>query len=74
MKIGRPKKSEMQKKSLDLEVFKKLVSLGFNCKQIAEKMGWHNHSFGIKMKDILGIYPSVYISRIKNGKTENSST
>lgn len=69
MKIGRPTKSEMQKRSLDPEIFKNLALLGLNCKQIAEKMGWHNHSFGIKMKEILGIYPSVYISRMKNGKT-----
>lgn len=56
-------------RSLDIKVFKKLASQGFNCKEIAEKMGWHQNSFGMKMKEVLGIYPSIYIARLKNGKT-----
>ncbi len=56
-------------KSLDPKLFTRLVSQGLNCKQIAHKMGWHVNSFGIKMKKVLGIYPSVFIARFKNGKT-----
>ena len=51
---------------IDVEEFKKLAASGLNCKQIAEKFGYHPNSFGLKMKKILGIYPSVYIARLKN--------
>jgi YesN/AraC family two-component response regulator len=57
------------KKSLDPEVFKKLVAKGLNCKQIAKKMGYNETYFGLAMKNVLGMYPSVYIARFKNGKT-----
>jgi YesN/AraC family two-component response regulator len=57
----------MARKPLDLEYFKKLVEQGLNCKQIAAKMGYHTHTFGLKIKKELGIYPSVYIAkRLKN--------
>ena len=56
-------------RSLNPEKFKKLAAKGLNCKQIAKEMGWHYHTFGLKMKNVLGIYPSVYIARMKNGKT-----
>jgi YesN/AraC family two-component response regulator len=49
--------------------FMQLAAQGFNCKQIAEKMGSRNHNFGKKMKKLLGMYPCVYIARMKNGKT-----
>ena len=56
-------------RSLNITTFKQLVDQGYNCKEIAHKMGWHSHTFGLKMKKILGIYPSVYIARSKNDKT-----
>ncbi len=56
-------------RSLDIDTFKELVSQGYNCQQIANKMGWHSHTFGYKMKEKLGIYPSIYIARMKNGQT-----
>lgn len=60
----------MARRSLDKDVFKCLARQGMNCKQIARHMGWHSHTFGLRMKEVLGIYPSVYIARMKkNGKT-----
>jgi hypothetical protein len=56
-------------KSLNPETFKKLAAKGLNCKEIARKMGYHPHTFGFRMKEALGVYPSVYIARMKNGKT-----
>ena len=41
----------MARKPLDLEYFKKLVEQGLNCKQIAAKMGYHTHTFGLKIKN-----------------------
>ena len=58
-----------KRRSLDIEEFKMYVKEGYNCQQIANKMGWHSHTFGFKMKEVLGVYPSVYIARMKNGKT-----
>ncbi len=50
-------------------MFKKLASHGLNCKEIAFLMGIQQKAFGYKVKKILGVYPSVYIARMKNGKT-----
>lgn len=55
-----------KERTLDIETFKKLVSEGYNCQEIANKMGWHSHTFGYKMKEVLGMYPSVYIKRMKD--------
>lgn len=57
------------RKTLSEEKFKEFALSGFNCKQIAKKFGYHPGTFGFKMKEILGIYPSIYIARLKNGKT-----
>ncbi len=56
-------------RSTDIKTFKKFVIKGLNCKQIAKEMGYAPQNFGLKMKGVLGIYPSVYIARMKNGKT-----
>lgn len=55
--------------TLDKEIFDRWVKKGASCKEIAGRMGWSEQCFGIKMKSVLGIYPSVYIARMmKNGK------
>lgn len=59
----------VRNRTLDVSIFHNYALQGLNCKQIAKKMGYHSHSFGFLMKNILGIYPSVYIARLKNGKT-----
>jgi len=56
-------------RSLSPQLFEELAKKGLNCKQIAKEMGYHSHRFGLKMKNVLGIYPSVHIARMKNGKT-----
>ena len=53
----------------DTQVFKEFANQGLNCKQIAEKMGINTKAFGYKMFNLLGVYPSVYIARLKRGKT-----
>lgn len=55
----------VHKKDVDLNTFNKFVYQGLNCKQIAKKLGIHPHTFGLKMKQLLGIYPSIYIARLK---------
>lgn len=55
----------LKKHKIDIEEFKTYALKGLNCKQIAEKFGCPQKSFGFIMKEILGIYPSVYISRLK---------
>lgn len=57
--------------SVSEERFKELAAKGLNCKQIAKEMGCKPYCFGLKMKEILGTYPSIYIWRMKNGKTKN---
>ena len=52
-----------------MERFIEIASHGFNCREIAGLMGINPKDFGWKMKKILGVYPSVYIARMKNGKT-----
>ena len=56
-------------RSLDVKKFESLAKEGLFCKDIARKMGYHPRTFGAKMKEVLGVYPSVYIARLKNGKT-----
>ncbi len=56
-------------RSLDPDKFKSLANQGLNCKEIAKEMGYHQNTFGFRMKEVLGVYPSVYIARMKNGKT-----
>jgi hypothetical protein len=56
-------------RSLDIKTFKSLASKGLSCKDIAKKMGYHPNTFGLKMKEKLGVYPSVYIAGMKYGKT-----
>jgi hypothetical protein len=58
-----------KKRSCDPKLFIKLAKQGLNCKQIYEKMGHHNNNFGAKMKQVLGMYPSVYIVKVLNAKT-----
>jgi DNA-binding CsgD family transcriptional regulator len=48
--------------------FVELASHGLNCKEIANIMGISTKAFGAKMCRILGVYPSIYIARMKNGK------
>ena len=55
--------------SFVVEKFKSLAEEGLNCKQIAESIGYHPNNFGLKIKKILGVYPSIYIARLKRGKT-----
>lgn len=53
-----------------IQKFHEFACEGLNCKQIAERFQSRSHSFGLKMKQILGVYPSVYIARLKkNAKT-----
>jgi len=54
-----------EKQKITIEKFEKFALQGLNCKQIAKKFGYHQNSFGYIMKDILGVYPSVYIARMK---------
>lgn len=56
------------KKSLDVDVFKKLVALGLNVRQIRIAMDHADHNFGYKMKQVLGMYPSVFIYKYRTGK------
>lgn len=56
------------KKSTDVVLFKKLVGQGLNVKQIAKIMDHTDNNFGLKMKAVLGMYPSVFISHVKYGK------
>ncbi len=56
------------KRSLSINKFRKLVMKGLNCKQIAAEMGYRPGTFGYKMKEVLGVYPSIFIARMKNGK------
>jgi len=57
------------RKKLDIYEFVYLAGKGLNCKQIAKIMGICPKRFGFKIKDIIGIYPSVFIYKVKNGKT-----
>ena len=59
----------MARRTLSKSTFIRLALQGLNCKQIASRMGYHSHSFGYLMKEILGMYPSMYIARLKNGQT-----
>jgi YesN/AraC family two-component response regulator len=52
-----------------LKQFKDLASQGLNRTEIREKMGYSNNYFGLKMKALLGEYPSIYIEKLKHGKT-----
>lgn len=54
-------------RSLDKSLFHQLALQGLNVKQISKKMGYSPKSFGYLMKEVLGVYPSVYIARLKNG-------
>lgn len=47
----------------EVERFKELAATGLNCKQIAKEMGFNQNYFGLKMKKLLGVYPSVYIAK-----------
>lgn len=53
----------MAEKLVDLQKFDYLAKQGLNCKQIAKEFNIHPHSFGFKMKKLLGIYPSQYIKK-----------
>lgn len=55
------------KKNIDIETFKTLVALGLNVTQIRIAMGFGGHNFGYKVKQILGMYPSVFIYKYKKG-------
>lgn len=50
---------------LDKELFHDLVKKGYNCKEIAKSMNFHSHNFGKRAKEVLGMYPSVYISKFR---------
>lgn len=53
------------KRALDYPTFERLVRQGLNCKEIAREMKCDSKTFGFRMKKILGMYPSVYIERMK---------
>ncbi len=53
---------------LVIREFKKMASQGMTRTEIAKKMGYSDQHFGLKMKKLLGIYPSVYIARLKYGQ------
>lgn len=59
-----------KEKASQLEArFVELASYGLNCKQISEIMEINPKRFGLLMHEILGVYPSVYIARMKNAQT-----
>ncbi len=55
------------RKDIDINEFKGLVDQGLNRKQIAKHLNIHEKPFGKLFRDLIGIYPSVYIKRYKNG-------
>jgi len=55
--------------NLDIDEFKKLALQGLNCKQIMEHLNMPKYNFAFKFKKKFGVYPSVYIHRMKHGKT-----
>ena len=59
-------------KKIDIAKFKELALKGLTCKEIAKEFGIHSHQFGLKIKKLIGIYPSQYIAWNKNGKTQNN--
>lgn len=59
--------AQISKKDKEIEDFKFLASQGFNCKEIAQKMGYSTNWFGFKIKKLIGLYPSIYIARLKHG-------
>ena len=56
-----------RKITLDKAHFDELVEKGLNCKEISKEMGLHSHTFGAKFKAQFGVYPSVYIAKLKKG-------
>jgi YesN/AraC family two-component response regulator len=60
-----------QVKPVDLQEFHNLASKGLSCKDIAKHFNISTQHFGIKMKKLLGVYPSIYIARLKNGPSKN---
>ena len=58
---------------LDIEKFKNLAkNSNYNVKQIAKLLGYDPKIFGAAIKNLIGEYPSVYIHKVRNGKTSNS--
>ena len=49
----------------DIEKFKELATSGMNCKQMAKYFGISPQSFGIKIKEKIGLYPSQYLVKIR---------
>jgi hypothetical protein len=58
---------------IDINIFNKLFEKGMNCKQIAKEMNVNQKLFGIRFKELFGIYPSVYMA-IKKGKYVGKKT
>lgn len=53
-----------QKTKIDLDKFYKLAEEGLSCKVIAMRLGVCPKSFGISIKKLIGIYPSVYLAKL----------
>lgn len=65
-KTKKTKRPRSRKKLLDEELFREYALQGLNVKQIQQKLNHTDHNFGAKMKEVLGMYPSVYITRLFN--------
>ena len=66
-----PKRSP-EANARDVEKFKKLATKYLTCKEIAKEFGISPGCLGVKIFKLMGVYPSVYIARLKHGKTAHS--
>lgn len=53
-----------------LKGFLRLAEKGYNVKQILKKLGYKSTWASARLRKLLGMYPSIYISRLKRGKTK----